>query len=80
MIVNVKKYYNKNWILHKLCCIIKKRGVHMLDWNHNGQIDPADSFIDYMIFQEVMGNKAGKKRSDSLDASDEDDEIDEYED
>lgn len=52
----------------------------MLDWNHNGQIDPADSFIDYMIFQKVMGNKAGKKCSDSLDASDEDDEIDEYED
>ena len=52
----------------------------MMDWNHNGQFDPADSFIDYMIFQEVMGNKAGKKCSDSLDASDKYDKIDEYED
>ena len=27
----------------------------MYDWNGNGQIDPTDQFIDYMVFQEVMG-------------------------
>ena len=29
----------------------------MYDWNGNGQIDPMDQFIDYMVFQEVMGRQ-----------------------
>ena len=28
----------------------------MYDWNNNGQIDPTDQFIDYMVFREVMGS------------------------
>ena len=27
----------------------------MFDWNHDGDIGPDDTFMDYMIYQEVMG-------------------------
>lgn len=41
----------------------------MYDWNNNGQIDPTDQFIDYMVFREVMG-------SSSNDGSDDEDDDD----
>lgn len=40
----------------------------MYDWNGNGQIDPMDQFIDYMVFQEVMGR--GSNDDDSEDDED----------
>lgn len=40
----------------------------MYDWNNNGQIDPTDQFIDYMVFREVMGNS-----DDNSDDEDDDD-------
>lgn len=45
----------------------------MYDWNGNGQIDPMDQFIDYMVFQEVMG-RGSNDEDDSED--DEDDQKD----
>ena len=40
----------------------------MYDWNNNGQIDPTDQFIDYMVFREVMGSN-----NDNSDDEDDDD-------
>lgn len=59
----------------------------MFDWNHNGRRDSSDSFMDFMIFNEVMKNEknseTGKKESpqrgwidelEELDAMDDEDE------
>lgn len=40
----------------------------MYDWNNNGQIDPTDQFIAYMVFREVMGSS-----NDNSDDEDDDD-------
>lgn len=40
----------------------------MYDWNNNGQIDPTDQFIDYMVLREVMGSS-----NDNSDDEDDDD-------
>ncbi|MBR2666594.1 MAG: hypothetical protein IKD96_00345 [Oscillospiraceae bacterium] len=32
----------------------------MHDWNGNGQFDPADSFIDYQVYKDVM--KPGRQK------------------
>ena len=31
----------------------------MFEWNHNGKRDTGDSFMDFMVFHQVMD--AGKK-------------------
>ena len=33
----------------------------MHDWNHDGRINAQDSFFDYQVFNEVMGNKKESK-------------------
>ena len=53
------------------CCkimLLSAGGEYMYDWNNNGQIDPTDQFIDYMVFREVMGNS-----DDNSDDEDDDD-------
>ena len=36
----------------------------MFDWNHNGKRDTGDSFMDFMVFRQVMdaGKKNGQKQ------------------
>ena len=36
----------------------------MFDWNHNGKWDTGDSFMDFMVFHQVMdaGKKNGQNR------------------
>ena len=33
----------------------------MNDWNQDGKINSSDSFVDYMIYKEVTGDKKQKK-------------------
>lgn len=49
--------------------LISNGGKGMYDWNGNGQIDPMDQFIDYMVFQEVMG-RGSNDEDDSEDDED----------
>lgn len=49
--------------------LISNGGKGMYDWNGNGQLDPMDQFIDYMVFQEVMG-RGSNDEDDSEDDED----------
>ena len=43
-----------------------------IDWNGNGKYDAGDSFIDYMIFNEVTKETESQMNGDSWDDDDSD--------
>lgn len=52
----------------------------MFDWNHNGKKDTGDSFLDFMVFNEVMNSgkkeQSGQKKLSERDWIDELEELD----